>query len=130
MDTPPLSLTDKGHGPTVVLVHGFPLDRRMWGAQLAELLPHHRVIVPDLRGFGHSQFDSAFTIEDLADDLHRTLESISALPCVLAGLSMGGYVALAYIRKYPTDLRGLILVDTKAEGDNPQQREGRGKMIE
>lgn len=102
----------------------------MWDAQVGEFASRCRVIAPDLRGFGQSKSDSAFSIEDLADDLHHTLGSINALPCVLAGLSMGGYVALAYARKYPTDLRGLMLVDTKAEGDNPQQREGREKSIE
>jgi len=114
----------------IVLVHGFPLDSRMWDSQIGELSSRYRTIAPDLRGFGGSQSQEAFTIESLADDLHLLLESIGALPCVLAGLSMGGYVSLAYVRKYPADLRGLILVDTKAEGDSAQQKEGRQKMID
>jgi esterase/lipase len=54
----------------------------------------------------------------------------AALPFVLAGLSMGGYVALAYAKKYPTDLRGLVLIDTKAEADTAEGKQGRAKMID
>jgi pimeloyl-ACP methyl ester carboxylesterase len=102
----------------------------MWDEQAEKLSDHYRVIAPDLRGFGSSQRSDAFTIESLADDTHLFLEQLAATPCVLAGLSMGGYIALAYARKYPNDLRGLILIDTKAAGDTPQQKEGRAKMIE
>ena len=125
------SYTDQGTGaPPLVLLHGFPLDRRMWDAQVPVLSSGRRVIAPDLRGFGQSRSEEPFTIESLADDVHALLEGIGALPCVLAGLSMGGYVALAYVRKYPADLRGLILADTKAEADTPQAKEGRQKLID
>jgi 3-oxoadipate enol-lactonase len=125
-----LSYLEKGRGDALVLLHGFPLDRRMWDVQIAEISAHHRVIAPDLRGFGQSASEDPFTIDSLADDVHRLLVELNAIPSVLVGLSMGGYVALAYVRKYANDLRGLILIDTKAEGDNPQQKEGRQKMIE
>jgi pimeloyl-ACP methyl ester carboxylesterase len=116
--------------PPLVLVHGFPLDSRMWEAQVAALAPVRRVVAPDLRGFGRSRSDAPFTLESLADDLHALLSAVGALPCVLAGLSMGGYVALAYVKKYPADLRGLILVDTKAEADTAEGKQGRDKMID
>lgn len=101
----------------------------MWDAQVAGLSALHRVITPELRGFGRSKCEDAFTIENLADDLHALLVKLGVLPCALAGLSMGGYVALAYARKYPADLRALILVDTRAEADATPAREGRDKMI-
>jgi pimeloyl-ACP methyl ester carboxylesterase len=121
----------RADAPAVVLVHGFPLDGRMWDAQ-AEALAEKgwRVIVPDLRGFGESVSEEPFTIESLADDLHALLDSLNALRAVLGGLSMGGYVSLAYVRKYPTTLRGLMLVDTRAEADTAQGRENRATMIE
>ena len=125
-----LNVVDQGSGPPLVLLHGFPLDSRMWDRQVAELSGRFRVIAPDLRGFGKSRSDDPFTIESLADDVHSLLEAMAALPCVLAGLSMGGYVALAFARKYPADLRALVLVDTKAEGDTAEQKEGRQKTIE
>jgi pimeloyl-ACP methyl ester carboxylesterase len=125
-----LSYDDRGRGPALVFLHGFPLDRRIWEAQVAALSDQCRVIAPDLRGFGRSGRSDPFTIESLADDIHLFLGQLGARPCVLAGLSMGGYVALAYAKKYAKDLRGLILVDTKADADTPQAKEGRQKMIE
>jgi pimeloyl-ACP methyl ester carboxylesterase len=125
-----LSYADRGSGDAIVFLHGFPLDRRMWDGQIAKLSEHYRVIAPDFRGFGQSRRSDAFTIESLADDIHLFLDQLGAKPCVLAGLSMGGYVALAYVKKYAKDLRGLILVDTKSEADTPQGKEAREKMIE
>lgn len=127
--------TEQGTGNPVVLVHGFPLDSTMWAAQVTAVAgAGYRVITPDLRGFGESDFESArgrpYTLEALADELHVLLEGIGALPCALAGLSMGGYVALAHLKKYPVDLRGLILIDTKAEADTADGKQGRQKMID
>lgn len=121
---------ERGTGLAVVLVHGFPLDGRIWEDQVSALSERWRVIVPDLRGFGQSQPPSPFTIESLADDLHALLAGIGALPCVIGGLSMGGYVCFAFITKYATEVKGLVLVDTRCEADAPEGKEGRLKMIE
>src|SRR5438552_9002152 len=121
---------ERGPGPAVILLHAFPLDGRMWDAQLESLSTKYRVIVPDLRGFGQSQPAEAFTMDSLADDVNALArELVGAERFVLGGLSMGGYASLAYVRKYAQTLRGLILLDTKAEADTPEGREGRGKMI-
>lgn len=116
--------------PPLVLLHGFPLDQRMWEAQLDALSAQRRVITPDLPGFGQSRSDKPFTIASLADAVHTLLEKLDALPCVLGGLSMGGYVALAYSKTYPKDLAGLLLIDTRAEADTSEGKAGREKMIE
>ena len=126
----PVHYIDQGSGSPLVLLHGFPLDRRMWAAQIEAFSATHRVIAPDFRGFGQSPPTGPFTMESLADDVHAMLHDLKAVPMVLAGLSMGGYVALAYARKYAVTLRGLILLDTKADPDTPEAREGRGKMIQ
>ena len=126
-----LHYTEQGSGSPILLVHGFPLDSRMWEAQIPVLASAgRRVVAPDLRGFGRSQSDRPFTLEALADDLHALMQDLRALPFVLAGLSMGGYVSLAYMRKYPADVRGLVLIDTKAEADTTEGTQGREKMIE
>jgi pimeloyl-ACP methyl ester carboxylesterase len=122
--------SDRGSGLPVVLLHAFPVDSRIWEAQVADLSAHCHAIAPDFRGFGQSHDNHSFTIETLADDVHALLQEIDGLPCVLAGISMGGYTAMAFARKYWGDLRGLILVDTKAEADTPQQKEGRQKSVE
>ena len=116
--------------PPIVLLHGFPLDSRVWNAQRSELSRNNRVITPDLRGFGKSLSADSFTMESIADDVHALLKELGALPVILGGLSMGGYAALAYAKKYPTDLKGLLLIDTRAEADTPEGREGRQKMID
>jgi pimeloyl-ACP methyl ester carboxylesterase len=69
-------------------------------------------------------------MQSLAEDLHVLLSQIHALPCVLGGLSMGGYVALAYERKYAATLRGLMLIDMRAAADSAEGKAGRDAMIE
>lgn len=121
---------ESGYGLPVVLLHGFPLDHRVWHTQVAELSGMCRVITPDLRGFGHSHNNAPFSIQSLAEDVYVLLSQIRALPCVIGGLSMGGYVALAYERAYASTLRGLMLIDTRAAGDTPEGKAGRDTMIE
>ena len=116
----------------LVLLHGFPLHGGMWQAQgqaLSSSAGGWQVIVPDQRGFGRSPETGPFTIEQLADDVHALVQERGLGKIVLAGLSMGGYVALAYAKKYAQTLRGLILLDTKAEGDNAEGKTNRDRMI-
>lgn len=125
-----IAYREMGSGLPIILLHGFPHDSTMWDEQLAALSTSYRVIAPDLRGFGQSGFGQPFSIESLADDVHALLQSLGAVPCVLGGLSMGGYVALAFARKYPKALKGLLLMDTRAAGDTPETRQQRDKSIE
>jgi 3-oxoadipate enol-lactonase len=121
---------ERGQGQPVVLIHGFPLDGRIWEAQMAALSDRWRVIVPDLPGFGKSQLVRPFTIDSLAHDMHELLGRIGALPCVFGGLSMGGYVSFAFGTKFLHDMKGLMLVDTKCEADTSEGKQNRLKMIE
>jgi 3-oxoadipate enol-lactonase len=126
-----LYVEERGMGPIpLVLLHAFPVDRRMWAEQVVALSDRFRVITPDFRGFGQSASTGAFSIETLADDVHALLATMNTSPAIIAGCSMGGYAALALAKNYPADLRGLILVDTKAESDTPDGRAGRQKMID
>jgi len=113
---------DCGTGTPLVLVHGFPLDRTMWSEQLDQLSGCCRVITPDMRGFGQSLAKGDLTtMEQMADDLTGLLDALGIQePVVLGGLSMGGYVAFQFWRKYAARLCGLILCDTKAEADTPE----------
>lgn len=125
-----LFYNEKGKGTAIVLIHGFPLDCRIWDAQVDGLSDRYRAIAPDLRGFGNSGRTRPFTLEDLADDVHLLLEKIGALPCALGGLSMGGYISFAYVTRYAADLNALLLIDTKAEADTSEGKANRMKMIE
>jgi pimeloyl-ACP methyl ester carboxylesterase len=120
----------QGQGLPLVLVHGFPLDHRVWDQQLTGLSDCARVIAVDLKGFGKSLSTEAFTMESMADELHQLLQQIGALPCVIGGLSMGGYVALAFAEAFASDLKGFILIDSKTEADGQGAKESRQKMAE
>ena len=123
-----LSYDDNGPGPVVVLLHGFPLDRTMWSGQIGELGAAYRLITPDLRGHGRSVAppDRVYTIDSMADDVVETIESLGLKEkVVLGGLSMGGYVALSAVRRYPDYFRALMLLDTKASSDTPEAARGR-----
>jgi len=122
-----LACIDEGTGPPVILVHGFPLDHTMWDAQVEALRTEHRVIVPDLRGFGQSDVSQGtVTMEQMADDLAGLLDVLKIRePVVFVGLSMGGYVAFQFFRRHRDRLRGLVLCDTRAGADTPQAAEVR-----
>jgi pimeloyl-ACP methyl ester carboxylesterase len=121
---------DVGSGRPLVLLHAFPLSRAMWRPQVEGLHDVGRQIVPDLRGFGGTAAGEGNSVELMADDLAALLDALRvAQPVVLGGLSMGGYVALAFARRHPARLRGLILADTRAEPDTAEGRTNRDKMI-
>ena len=133
-----LALVDRGSGPPVVLLHGFPLDHTMWDSQIDALAPSYRVIAPDLRGFGESRLDvtalplgATMTMERLADDLAKLLDVLDiGEPVALGGLSMGGYIAMEFYRKYRSRLSKLALLDTRSENDAPEIAAGRREMAE
>jgi pimeloyl-ACP methyl ester carboxylesterase len=122
-----LSYADEGPGPAVVLLHGFPLSRAMWAEQIPSLGAIYRVIAPDLRGHGDSPApEGVYTMDEMADDVIETLDSVPIPePIVLGGLSMGGYVALSIVLRYPERVRALLLLDTQAGADSTEVAAGR-----
>ena len=119
-----------GSGNPLVLLHPFPFDSRVWRDIAVVLAKRVQVITPDLRGFGKSDLGGdAFSIADLADDVAALLDALAIPTAVLGGMSMGGYVALAFASRHPQRLRALILADTKAAGDTPEARQGRDAAI-
>jgi pimeloyl-ACP methyl ester carboxylesterase len=121
-----------GAGTPVVLLHAFPLDGRMWAPQVEALAGTYQLIVPDLRGFGaaREQAVEEAGVDLLADDVARLLDDRGLDRVVLGGLSMGGYVALAFVRRHADRLGGLLLLDTKAGADSEQARADRLAMAE
>ena len=122
-----LEYDDIGNGLPLLLIHGFPFDRTSWRPQLAELQTICRVIAPDLRGFGgSSDTDGKSVSMDLyAEDCRALLDSLNVQPVVVGGLSMGGYIALAFVAQYPDRVKGLILANTRATADSEAGRQGR-----
>jgi len=126
------NIEDRGAGPTVVLIHGFPLDHTMWQYQLPALAMNNRLIAPDMRGFGRSTVtEGTVRMEQMADDLAAILEAMGIdQPVCLCGLSMGGYVAFAFLRKYPARVRSLILCDTRSAPDSKEAADARRQMAD
>ena len=125
-----LFVVEKGSGPPLLLVHGFPLDHTMWRYQVDALSASRRVIAPDLRGFGQSGVagKKIVTMERFADDLAALLGSLDVHePIDLCGLSMGGYIAWQFYHRHKSCLARLILCDTRADGD--AEEVVRGRMI-
>jgi pimeloyl-ACP methyl ester carboxylesterase len=117
---------DLGNGVPLLLIHGFPLDRSLWRSQIESLQNAARVIAPDLRGFGQSgDAPETLSMDDYAADLKALLDALNVKQVVVCGLSMGGYIALAFLVRYSGMVKGLILANTRAGADSDQAREAR-----
>jgi pimeloyl-ACP methyl ester carboxylesterase len=121
---------DVGAGMPVAFVHGFPHNRTLWSPQVSALVDRARCIAPDLRGFGESSHHGPFTIDQYADDVAMLLRSLGVERAVIAGLSMGGYVALALWRRHRSLVRGLVLAHTRAGSDTDEARGKRRALID
>lgn len=112
---------DAGAGePALLLLHAFPLHSGMWAPQIEHLSGNRRVIAPDLLGFGGSDAPESmyrYTMLGYADLVAGLLDHLGLARVVLGGLSMGGYVAFAFLRQHAERVAALILADTRAAAD-------------
>jgi 3-oxoadipate enol-lactonase len=123
-----IAYDDHGAGLPILFLHAFPLNRSMWDDQVRALLSENRfrLVAPDWRGFGESDITAEVsTMEMFADDLAALMDSLGIAAAILCGLSMGGYVAFAFLRKYPQRVSGLILADTRPGADSDEARANR-----
>jgi 3-oxoadipate enol-lactonase len=126
-----LAYTDAGLGMPVVLLHGYPFNRTLWNEQVGALSNSYRVITPDLRGHGESDASpGAATMNRMAQDVAALLDQLEISRAVIGGLSMGGYVALAFYKQFPSRVRGLILADTRAQTDTEEGKQTRHQQAE
>jgi len=116
----------RGSGIPLVLLHGYPLDHTIWNEVAPLLEDDFNVIMPDLRGFGQSAaVEPQYTIGDMAADVAALLDQLDIENAIIAGHSMGGYVALSFVRSYPERVLGLALISSQALGDSPERKDGR-----
>lgn len=127
-----MAFQDSCDKPTLLLIHGFPLNSNLWGAQIDDLANFARIIAPDLRGHGQSgEIAGPYSVELLADDCADLLGHLNvSTPFVVCGLSMGGYIAFEFYRRFPEYVAGLILASTKAGADSAEGKTNRDKMAE
>src|SRR5579862_4810651 len=104
-----------GSGPVLLLTHGYSSTSAMWQGQIAALSKHHKLIVWDMRGHGQSDYPAdpaayseALTVADMA----ALLDEVGASRAIVGGLSLGGYMSLAFYRAHPERVRALLIIDT------------------
>ena len=121
----------EGSGPAMVLLHGFLESLVMWDDFTSALSKMNKVITIDLPGFGKTDvFSNIHSMELMADTVHAVLEKENIKFCVLTGHSMGGYVSLAFAKKYADKLKGLVLFHSQVEADDEQGKVNRNRTID
>jgi 3-oxoadipate enol-lactonase len=115
---------------TLVLLHAFPLNARMWEPQLTLAEHGWRIVAPHLRGFDRGgDAPPVSSVDDYAGDVIDLLDALHIEDAVIGGLSLGGYVAFAIFRRAPRYVRGLILADTRSQADTAEGVEARKKVL-
>lgn len=130
IDGTEIGYDDVGSGLPLLFVHAFPLNRTMWAPQVSALVERCRCIAVDLRGFGETPARPPCSMDTYADDLARTMDHLRVERAVVAGCSMGGYVAFAMWRRHQDRVRALVLADTRATADTDEIRARRRSLIE
>jgi pimeloyl-ACP methyl ester carboxylesterase len=127
-----LAYSDRGVGLPLVLIHGFPLCRKMWRPQAEGLAKAGcRVITPDLRGFGESGLPPETVSMDVyADDIVALMDHLKIDKAAVGGLSMGGYVLLNLLERYPGRVAAPIFITTRAGGDDDAGKARRRALAE
>ncbi len=104
-----------GSGPALLLTHGYSSTSAMWQGQIAALSNHHKLVLWDMRGHGQSDYPDdpkaygeALTVTDMA----ALLDQVGADSAIVGGLSLGGYMSLAFYRAHPDRVRALLIIDT------------------
>ena len=123
----PLKLTTRNdRGPALLLIHGFPLDHRIWQSQIEKLPFSVRLVAPDLRGCGASPLPPGpCAIDDYARDLLTLMNEQRADKFYVAGHSMGGYIVFSLLRQAPNRILGAALVSSRALPDTDEGRKAR-----
>ena len=126
-----ISYTCVGEGPCLVLLHGFPMDQRVWEKTSMHLSGYYKTICIDLSGFGQSDMlDEIHSMALMAQAVQAVLWHEKIEKCVILGHSMGGYVILEFARQFPEMLKGLILLHSQAAADDETSQANRNKSIE
>ena len=104
-----------GDGPVLILTHGYSSTSAMWQGQIAALSKHHKLLLWDMRGHGQSDYpdDAAAYSEALTvGDMAALLDTVGADTAIVGGLSLGGYMSLAFYRAHPERVSALLIIDT------------------
>jgi len=128
----PMSYEDSGkHTLPVIFVHGFPFNKSMWDPQFEFLKETHRVITYDLPGFGNSgPLRAETSLTDFADNLVQFMDALKIEKANVCGFSMGGYILLNAMERYPFRFESIILCDTQCAADSKENAQKRFDTIQ
>lgn len=125
-----VSYSDSGKGTALVFLHGYLENSTMWNAFVPVLSKKYRVITIDLLGHGQTEPRGYVqSMEDNADIVHEVLSQLKIRKAVLAGHSMGGYVALAFAELYPDYMKGLLLINSTSLADSDERKANRDRAV-
>ncbi|WP_212908565.1 alpha/beta fold hydrolase [Streptomyces sp. TS71-3] len=134
LDDATIHYDDQGpsDGLPVVLVHGHPFNRTLWAPTAGALVAAgHRVIAPDLRGYGDSSVTPGTVfLSDFADDIAALLDHLGVVRAVVGGVSMGGQIIMEFQRRHPERVRALVLSDTSAPAETEEGKELRNRLAD
>jgi pimeloyl-ACP methyl ester carboxylesterase len=115
-----------GEGPVILLTHGYSATAGMWKGQIAPLSQHHKLVLWDMRGHGQSDYpedQSQYSEQATVADMLALLDEVGAKRAIVGGLSLGGYMSLAFYRAHPERVSSLLIIDTGPGFKNDQARE-------
>lgn len=125
-----VSYRTEGKGSSLILLHGYQSDSRAWNDMIPFLKEQHQLIIPDLPGHGKSELiEEVNTMELMADVVKELMQHLNINKAIVAGHSMGGYVALALAEKTPNAVQQLYLVNSHPFADNTARIKGRQREI-
>jgi pimeloyl-ACP methyl ester carboxylesterase len=104
-----------GNGPPLILTHGYSSTSAMWQGQIAALSKHHKLVLWDMRGHGLSDYPgdpAAYSEVQTVGDIAALLDAVGTETAIVGGLSLGGYMSLAFHRAHPERVRALLIIDT------------------
>ena len=104
-----------GSGPTLLLTHGYSSTSTMWNGQIDALSKHHKLVLWDMRGHGQSdypEYPAAYSEALSISDMAALLDEVGATSAIVGGLSLGGYMSLAFHRSHRERVRALLIIDT------------------
>src|SRR5271169_911608 len=104
-----------GEGPVILLTHGFSSTSEMWRGQVAPLSRRNKLVLWDMRGHGKSAYptdQALYTEAATVADMAALLDAVGADRAIVGGLSLGGYMSLAFHLAHPERVRGLLIIDT------------------
>lgn len=115
-----------GRGPVLLLSHGFSATARMWDGQIDALSRDHTLVLWDMRGHGASDYPAnpaAYSEDATVADMAAILDAVGAKTAIIGGLSLGGYMSLAFHLRHPERCRALLIIDTGPGFKNDQARD-------